>query len=545
MAGSIEGVVANAEELVRTHLELHQQHINEDWLAVGAKVGSESCPFCGQPVPASDLVGAYRVFFSQAYRETKSRATRLRELVRKNFQEQQIQALKHLLEKNVALEEQWKQRGLPGMDGSLDPTQVHQIMMQLRNEVLKCLQEKEKAPLEPVEIDASCTQAMTNFMELEAAVQTYQQALREMKTRVEKYKSELPGLNLPELRERLSLLQNTQQRHRPEVAAVVAQLQERRDHKKTLTREKTAAKQSLDEYTANVFAAHEKRVNQHLEKAGAGFRIIETTTSYQGGKPRSDYKFAVDGHHVQLAGATPNASGPTFRTALSEGDKSTLAFGFFLSTLEQTAHLDKTLIVIDDPLTSLDSGRRAYTRSEILRLSARCKQLIVLTHDPMFGHSLAETNPQQVATLEIKRFKFGSQIQNWDSSLAIQEPYFRMFNDLVAYLDTDYKFDPLTIMRHLRPVVEGTIRYRIPGFKLKDATLGKYIALIREATLEHPLRTLKSWLEELDAINAYCVSKNHDDPNADRIDEQELRQFVSRVLSFVEGIGFGQTVEPD
>ncbi len=78
-----------------------------------------------------------------------------------------------------------------------------------------------------------------------------------------------------------------------------------------------------------------------------------------------------------------------------EGDKRTLAFAFFIATVNSDPDLAKKLVIIDDPMCSLDANRKSQTK-EILRfISTRAEQLIVLAHDPFFIRDLKEVLSQK------------------------------------------------------------------------------------------------------------------------------------------------------
>ncbi|QIE42821.1 AAA family ATPase [Rhodobacteraceae bacterium SC52] len=86
---------------------------------------------------------------------------------------------------------------------------------------------------------------------------------------------------------------------------------------------------------------------------------------------------------------SPRASGdttgaPSFRNTLSAGDKSVLALALFLAQCNADPDLGETIIVLDDPFTSLDNFRRQFTAIEIRRICDRANQTIVLSHDKRF-----------------------------------------------------------------------------------------------------------------------------------------------------------------
>jgi wobble nucleotide-excising tRNase len=64
-----------------------------------------------------------------------------------------------------------------------------------------------------------------------------------------------------------------------------------------------------------------------------------------------------------------------FDSALSLGDKSALAFAFFLARLENDPKRFEQIVVFDDPLSSLDSCRRRYARIQMLPSRRRLHNL--------------------------------------------------------------------------------------------------------------------------------------------------------------------------
>ena len=61
-----------------------------------------------------------------------------------------------------------------------------------------------------------------------------------------------------------------------------------------------------------------------------------------------------------------------------------MALALFLAKLNADPALSKTIVVLDDPFTSLDSFRRQFTAIEIRRLYGSAAQTVVLSHDKNF-----------------------------------------------------------------------------------------------------------------------------------------------------------------
>lgn len=73
---------------------------------------------------------------------------------------------------------------------------------------------------------------------------------------------------------------------------------------------------------------------------------------------------------------------------LSEGEKTAVTFCYFLSSLEaQGRRLQEMIVVVDDPISSLDTKALNYVFSLIKGHVAKCHQTVILTHNINFLNS--------------------------------------------------------------------------------------------------------------------------------------------------------------
>ncbi|MBO6771929.1 MULTISPECIES: AAA family ATPase [unclassified Thalassospira] len=94
---------------------------------------------------------------------------------------------------------------------------------------------------------------------------------------------------------------------------------------------------------------------------------------------------------------------------LSEGEKTAIAFSYFLTKLEADDRKLKDLVlVIDDPVSSLDASARTHAFSLLFRKTKKCQQLIVLTHNTAFMNmvkrefqNLEHRNAAEIALLSL------------------------------------------------------------------------------------------------------------------------------------------------
>ncbi len=72
-------------------------------------------------------------------------------------------------------------------------------------------------------------------------------------------------------------------------------------------------------------------------------------------------------------------------TELSEGERTAVSFCYFLTQLAAEGRkVEDLVLVIDDPISSLDTAARTYAYSLMTRMTKRCAQVIVLTHNTSF-----------------------------------------------------------------------------------------------------------------------------------------------------------------
>ena len=113
----------------------------------------------------------------------------------------------------------------------------------------------------------------------------------------------------------------------------------------------------------------------------AAKHISDTVTRFLGHgeltvKPTDEgYSICRDGEPV---------SGP-----LSEGERTAIAFCYFLVVLTAEGRkLEDLIVIVDDPISSLDSGALNYTASLVSAHLQKCGQGIVLTHNINFFHEI-------------------------------------------------------------------------------------------------------------------------------------------------------------
>ena len=99
---------------------------------------------------------------------------------------------------------------------------------------------------------------------------------------------------------------------------------------------------------------------------------------------------------------------------MSAGDRKALALAFFFASLDQDPDLGNKVVVIDDPISSLDDHRSLTTVQEVRRLTDRAGQVFLLSHDKPFLCRVWDGADRTMRiALEIARDGAGSTLREW------------------------------------------------------------------------------------------------------------------------------------
>ncbi|MBE3263791.1 AAA family ATPase, partial [Enterobacter cloacae complex sp. P34C] len=301
---------------------------------------------------------------------------------------------------------------------------------------------------------------------------------------------------------------------------------------------KAAKREALDTIMQTTLGRYESAINSLLLKFGAAFTIEEISYNYLGtGEPRTEYGLKLRGSEITLQGEDAG-----FKTCLSEGDKRTLAFAFFIAVISEDENLNDKIVLIDDPMCSFDTHRKQQTITELKLLNDRCKQLIILAHDAYFIKSLRDEFLKRgvdVNTLSLIKVVHAqgqfSDLMALNLDDECESPYYKNHRLVSGYLNGE-QFNPQDVAIAIRPLLEGYLHRRFPGHISPGKLFGEIIQLILSAQPNTPLHNALSITDELNQINSYAGRFHHDtNPNAanELVIHGELSAFCSRALNIV------------
>ena len=540
LSKQLTDITADAEARVRDQINAHNMgRQGETWLSLGLGfVVDDKCPFCGQSINGNELIAAYRSHFNAAYKALKQEVAQLTQRISSAIGEYSLNAAQQAILSNLTLVEFWKQFteiALP----EFPIEDVRRKYATLRDLALNLAQQKQQSPTEPVIPGEDFQKALSTVESLQESVAAYNAAVETCNERINTQKSAAKQGSdaLHTLKVELAELKAKKKRFEPEVIQVCNDYQRTVNEKADLEKQKAQVREKLDQYCQLILERYESSINTYLDQFNAGFRVVNTRHNYRGGTPSSQYQIQINGEAVDLGDPRTQPGTPCFKTTLSSGDRSALAFAFFLAALEHDPDIAKKIVVLDDPFTSQDRFRRTCTQQLIRQLAGKAMQVIVLSHDPYFLRLIWEGYPNDIKVLQILRAGDNTVIAEWDIEAETQSTYLKNYSTLLDFY-RERKGNPLDVARSIRPFLEGLLRVHFPGHFQPNEWLGDFIAKIRNCRETDGLSHAKADLPELEAINDYSKNYHHDqNPNADSeaLSEDELHGYVKRTLRLVGG----------
>lgn len=294
-----------------------------------------------------------------------------------------------------------------------------------------------------------------------------------------------------------------------------------------------------------------KKVGEYLEKLG----ITHFTIDLREGEEQNNILIKYKGF---------DETKKRLRNTLSEGEKTALAFAYFMSKVTtEVTNKGQTIIVIDDPISSLDDNRLYSTAFLIHEEFKDYKQLFVLSHNMLF---LKYLNPFFKSKNEKATFLISKgEIEDLPATLEnFQSPYFYMLENIINFRDKaepDYEDARKYLPNFVRRVLETFFSFKyaqlannrgqtpgLPDFidsvidydSLDDKTIGS----ISKTTLKNKLAS----------INKVCDNFSHG--NMQQLDEcnfipdetlKEIAKDTLDIINFFDGLhlnGINELINP-
>lgn len=195
------------------------------------------------------------------------------------------------------------------------------------------------------------------------------------------------------------------------------------------------------------------------------------------------------------------------------------------------------IVVIDDPMSSLDDHRTLVTVEEVVKMSRRVKQMVVLSHSKPFLLSLWKSGPKNSrAAMRISRAQNGSAFEVWRANEDSVTEHDRRYSRVQAYITASNPAAERTVAADLRPMLEAWARVAYPIEFPPEEMLGGFINRCEQVAGTANQVMKQADIDELRGLTNYANLFHHDtNPTfeTEHINDQQLAQFASRTLRFI------------
>ena len=549
LAKTLADIATDAETQVMKQLTRHNMHDGgQAWILEGLEwIRDDACPFCGQDITELALIQSYKQFFSASYTALIDEIANLQQDITDKFGEAELEKLGAEFVRNENILQFWKPLASAELTGMAKLTEIdHNTVISeparaLRKAAFSLIKSKHKNPLIEAtlsdvfqEVNRKCGKAADH-------VDAYNKQVVAMNSVIEKQRKKAKLTNSISIEKRMTDLELIKLRYDSKIVPLCSKYKTLLSTKAGLSKKLEIAKANLNSHGSKIIGSYEKTINKLLNEFGASFSITKSEKTYVGDTPSSAYKILINKKTVPLGNDKTPLGKPCFRTTLSAGDKSTLALAFFLAQLDHNPKKKDCIVVFDDPVSSLDRGRREYTAELLMKCGKESAQLLLFSHDPFFLNCVYSKLPKDDwrslqlscvpgSTTAIET----STIEEWDPKEEIKSTYLKDYDTLASYLKSGEKnLDRLSIARRIRPVLEFYLHHRFPHKFTPNEGLGAMIDKIKKLPQKS---SMHSMIGELESIKNFSNRYHHDSPH---IDNDELRGYVKRALGIIHN---GETI---
>ncbi len=528
------------------HVQEHLKNIGDNaerWIAEGMERQNavqedeeNKCVFCAQNLSGSTVITHYRAFFSEAYRNHQQSIRTVISSFNQIHSADKAPTFERSVSTLIERRRFWCEFGdIPEI--AIDSVAITTDWNAARMQVIRLLEKKKEMPLDAITITDEVRLLVNAYTKRQNEVATLNQKLLAANQTIVAIKQRSLSANTHALSAKLAQLKVTKARHMPATAGLcTAYLNEKRA--KTVTeQQRDHARQDLEQYRTQVFPTYEAAINRYLDKFSVGYRLNSVKAKNMRSGSTCTYNVVVNNISVIVGGGNPNPGDHSFKNVLSSGDRNTLAVAFFLASIELDLNQANKVVVIDDPVSSMDEHRSLTTAQEVRQLVNRVAQVVILSHSKPFLCKIwknTTTTPRKA--LQIVRQGTTSTIVAWDpnsDSATDNDQRHQMLRD---YLENGGQ-NKREIAAAIRLCLEAFFRVTYPEYFPPGTLLGRFCEICSsQAGTEQEILS-QTDIDELRNLTGYTNQFHHDTNSAwetGEISSNELTRFVERTLKFIK-----------
>jgi len=458
--------------------------------------GEESCPFCFQNIKGNNAVATYKTLFSAEYESLRKTVGKQITDIERIYSDAAVKNVIDLLERNNERCTFWRKLDETIPEAFTLPIQLEVTAGTFKHALKSLLERKKDNLLEEVIPTDDETLKLKKEDEFRQAISNYNLSVEKINEQIQAIKDasqDVEELKVKNEQNHTTVVCNDVGYCNEETSKIYKLLKEYRQQKKDAEVKIKTLREEIDQASLKILDDYEKGINRELENFGVEFSI-------KGVKRKSDSSRTESVHfNICLKGESFNPNGSIsspykLSNTLSTGDRSTLAFAFFIAKYRKK-DISNQILVFDDPITSLDFFRKTQTKNTILRFAKNAAQVIVLTHSMEFAKLFKQVKDGRF--IQVKKNNLVSGLSyipyNKFSDMSI-EKHSHNQNRIQQYIADPTSVNRLDVMKSIRPYTETTIRQYRPDFG--SLSLGQIIGRLRSEG-----NTCEDYIEDLETIN--------------------------------------------
>lgn len=537
LASSSDTLDSTALQLVKDHFGKYSPS-PEHWISQGMSFlqsgpvenDDEICPFCSQPLEGSNILLHYRAYFGAEYKQLIKGISEASTQLDTLCGEEELIAFERAIRSYNENRLYWsKFTDVPEI--LFNSESVVRSWKNLRDMIHSKLMIKQASPLDIVTFTEDELALFTAYEANRHRIDDHNLQVAQTNGEINAIKQRTESADISPLKEDLSRLKAIKSRYSHDLSLTCESYLQEKTNKLTTESLRVTARTSLQNYRDSVFPRFEIAVNDYLQVFNAGFRMCNVTPANIRAGSTCNYGVSIHNTPVSI---TSEPGAHAFHNTLSSGDRNSLALAFCFATLRDDPNLRDKIIIIDDPVSTLDEHRTLSTAQEIRRLATQAKQVIVLSHSKSFLCSIwTGADRNNSASLQIIRDGSNSTITDWNVDNDSYTEHDRLFGILEAFINGE-RVNPRDVAIAIRPYIEGYLRVRCPKYFTPGTLLGRFIDLCRQK-LGTPEQIIgEQMISELDNIKEYANRFHHNTNDywlTAAINETELIGYVRRTLN--------------
>ena len=382
-----------ADEKIKSHFAKHKKFIEYAKDQIPENFADENCPLCMQPLAnATKVIEYYRTAFDQTYENAKRQfladietAKGELETIKSNLNllPPKVTAVFDALEKiktDFDIQDIYKLEEKTEQSGKFSDIAIKEI-----DDLMAALESLKKIEREQVDAAKLYDAITAKIQEIEKSVKSVNDLITKKNKLISDFKgkysdqSKIKGeiqektKKQTELNELIDFLESDK-------IKLIKNQNETLEKQKTLAEALKKAQEELKTYLANTIPASViSQMIAILGKFNLNFPLEHLTENTN----TKDYPFSFkikDQKGIER----------DMKDGLSEGERQLISLAFFFAINENLQNKDKSVLIFDDPITSLDSPNLKILAELIHQKTQEFSQVLVFTHHPLFFKYLAK-----------------------------------------------------------------------------------------------------------------------------------------------------------